>query len=140
MEAFKKDLASDPELAAKYGVRVRSEAGTYSKNLILCISYSRLVCKQVYIDQNVLQLFSCVLEKEAERKKKEKESDTARQKALEAIEKKRKEGEWHEAKSAEGYTYYWNTVTHGKGKKLLFCISSHSFRHCNMNLLSDVRL
>lgn len=29
MEAFKKDLASDPELAAKYGVKVRSEAGRF---------------------------------------------------------------------------------------------------------------
>uniref|UniRef100_A0A8W8L767 WW domain-binding protein 4 n=4 Tax=Magallana gigas TaxID=29159 RepID=A0A8W8L767_MAGGI len=77
LEAFKKDLAGDPELAAKYGVRVRSEA-----------------------------------EKEAEKKQKEKASDIAKQKALEAIEKKRKEGEWYEAKSAEGYTYYWNTVSH----------------------------
>ncbi|XP_062613986.1 WW domain-binding protein 4-like [Saccostrea cucullata] len=84
LEAFKKDLASDPELAAKYGVRVRSEA-----------------------------------EKEADRKKKEKEESTAKQKALEEVEKKlleaekkKKEGEWYEAKSAEGYTYYWNTVTH----------------------------
>lgn len=29
LEAFKKDLASDPELAAKYGVKVRSEAGRF---------------------------------------------------------------------------------------------------------------
>lgn len=29
LEAFKKDLAGDPELAAKYGVRVRSEAGRF---------------------------------------------------------------------------------------------------------------
>lgn len=61
LEAFKKDLAGDPELAAKYGVKVRSEA-----------------------------------EKEAEKKQKEKAADIAKQKALEAIEKKRKEGEWYE--------------------------------------------
>ncbi|XP_048775808.1 WW domain-binding protein 4-like [Ostrea edulis] len=77
LEAFKKDLASDPELAAKYGVRVRSEA-----------------------------------EKEAEKTKKETAADIARQKALENVERKQREGEWYEAKSSEGYTYYWNTVTH----------------------------
>lgn len=79
----------------------------------LCTNFYVLIQYEFNIDFYDHGGWIFVTEKEAEKKQKEKAADIAKQKALEAIEKKRKEGEWYEAKSAEGYTYYWNTVSHG---------------------------
>jgi len=46
-------------------------------------------------------------------------------------------GEWCEASTPEGYTYYWNTVTKGETLLVFVCHFSHVlFKHCSW-FLSD---
>lgn len=72
LEAFKKDLAENPELAAQYNAKIKAAKE-----------------KEEEIKQ-----------KEEEEKKTEKEKVPAED-----------TGEWLEAKSPEGYSYYWHTIT-----------------------------
>ncbi|XP_033743296.1 WW domain-binding protein 4-like [Pecten maximus] len=72
LEAFKKDLAENPELAAQYSAKVKAAKEKEDQ-----------------------------LKKEVEEEMKPEKEETQPEEA----------GEWLEAKSPEGYSYYWHTIT-----------------------------
>ncbi|XP_060073296.1 WW domain-binding protein 4-like [Ylistrum balloti] len=72
LEAFKKDLAENPELAAQYSAKIK--AAKEKEDL---------------------------LNEKLEEEKNSEEEKTTTEEA----------GEWLEAKSPEGYSYYWHTIT-----------------------------
>ncbi|CAG2250041.1 FBP21 [Mytilus edulis] len=86
MEAFKKDLKDNPELAAKYGVKIRTDA-------------EKLADKEAKRKEREAKL------------KKEEEEREAVLKAEEELMTKLATCKWFEAKSPEGYSYYWNVET-----------------------------
>lgn len=86
MEAFKKDLKDNPELAAKYGVKIRTDA-------------EKLADKEAKRKEREAKL------------KAEEEEREAKLKEEEALMTKLATCKWFEAKSPEDYSYYWNVET-----------------------------
>ncbi|GFS26894.1 WW domain-binding protein 4-like [Elysia marginata] len=84
LEAFKKDLKNNPELAAQYGVSLEPKPKPETDSETSGKDAAKLS-------------EGAGAEESGKKKKKKKKSKTKK--------------EWYEAQSPEGYSYYWSTVT-----------------------------